>query len=194
MATTSGTTSAGSGPVLRFLTVSAARELGVLLSLSVMFPFLVHIIPVPEDARLGARLLPAFYAPLLAALLGRERTAVAVALLAPWLNWALTGHPSPLGAVAMTIELLVFVAAMRAMLARAGARWYLAGPAYLMCLAAAAVAAAAFPALVGGRAPLGWAAGCVVTGVPGIAILVLINWAVLRHYPPGADGDGARLA
>ena len=77
----------------RFLTVSLARELGILLCLSVMFPFLIHIIPVPGNAQLGPRLLPMFYAPLLAALLGRTRSAVAVALLAPWLNWALTAHP-----------------------------------------------------------------------------------------------------
>ena len=192
MDTASGTASAGAARATRFLTASAARELGILLALSVMFPFLVHILPAPDDARLGARLLPAFYAPLLAALLGRHRMAAAVALLAPWLNWALTGHPEPAGAAVMTIELLVFVAAIRAMLARFGARWYLAAPAFLLCLAAAALAAAAVPLLVGYRAPLAWAAGSATTGLPGIAILVLINWFVLRHYPPGADG--ARLA
>ena len=31
-----------------------------------------------------------FYAPLLAALWGRTRSAVVLALAAPWLNWALT--------------------------------------------------------------------------------------------------------
>lgn len=190
----SETSPAGNGRALRFLTVSTARELGVLLCLSVMFPFMVHIIPVPEDARLGARLLPVFYAPLLAVLLGRQGTAVAVALLAPWLNWALTSHPAPTGAVSMTIELLVFVLAMRAMLARAGARWFLAAPAYVLSIAAAALAASAFPLLIGGRAPLAWAAGCVVTGMPGIAIITLINWLVPLHYPPGGSGDGPKPA
>jgi len=178
------------GRALRFVTGSAARELGILLCLSVMFPFLVHIIPVPEDSRLGPRLLPIFYAPLLAVLLGRQGTAVAVALLAPWLNWALTSHPAPAGAIVMTIELLAFVLAMRAMLPRAGARWYLAAAAYLAAQAAAALAAAAFPALIGGRESLSWAVQCLATGLPGIAILVLINWLVPRFYPPGAAGGG----
>ncbi len=193
MPSASGTSSAGAGRAVGFLTASTARELGILLCLSVMFPFMVHIIPAPDDGRLGARLLPMFYAPLLSALLARHRTALGVALLAPWLNWALTSHPAPLGAAAMTIELLAFVLAMRAMLARAGARWFLAAPAYLACMAVAALSAAAFPILIGGRASLAWALQSVVTGMPGIAILLLINWLVLRHYPPGAGG-GPSLA
>ena len=176
----------GASRAARFLTVSLARELGILLCLSVMFPFLIHIIPVPGNAQLGPRLLPMFYAPLLAALLGRTRSAVAVALLAPWLNWALTAHPSPPGAVVMTIELLGFVLVLRVLLAAAGARWYLAAPAYFSGKTAAVLATAFFPALIGGHAALAWAAQGMAIGVPGIAILVLINWLVLRNYPPGA--------
>src|ERR1019366_1892129 len=100
---------AGAAPAPRFLTASVASELGILLALSVMFPFLIHILPVPEDARLGPRLLPIFYAPLLAALLGRTLSALMVAVAAPWLNWALTSHPAPQGALVMMLQLLVFV-------------------------------------------------------------------------------------
>lgn len=174
----------------RFLTLSTARELGVLLCLSVMFPFLIHIIPVPQDSRLGARLLPMFYAPLLAALVGRTGTAFAVALLAPWLNWALTSHPAPAGASMMTLQLLAFVAAMRAMLARARTRWFLAAPSYLACMAVTALAAAIVPSLVDGREALAWAVASVSTGLPGVFILVAINWLVLRVYPPGGAGGG----
>ena len=153
-----------------------------------MFPFMVHIIPVPGDAHLGPRLLPMFYAPLLATLWGRVRSAVTVALLAPWLNWALTAHPSPPGAIVMTVQLLGFVVVLRALLAGGGAHWYLAAPAYLAGVAVSTVVAAFFPALIGGQAAFAWATRSVVIGLPGIAILVLINWLVLRHYPPGAAG------
>ena len=178
--------SVGTGRLLRFLTASVARELGILLCLSVLFPFMVHVLPVPEDARLGPRLLPIFYAPLLATLWGRGRTAVAVALLAPWLNWALTGHPSPPGAGVMTVQLLGFVIALRALLAGVGARWFLAAPAYCCGLATSAAVAAIIPSLIGGRAVLAWAAQSAIIGLPGIAILLLITWLALRHYPPGA--------
>jgi hypothetical protein len=178
--------STGAGRIARFLTVSLARELGILLCLSVMFPFMVHIIPVPGDAQLGPRLLPMFYAPLLATLWGRTRSAVTVALLAPWLNWALTGYPPPPGAVVMMIQLLGFVIVLRTLLAGVGARWFLAAPAYFSGLAVSAVATALVPALIGGQTALAWAAQSAAIGLPGIAILVLINWLALRHYPPGA--------
>ena len=185
----SETATAGSNRATRFITVSVARELGILLSLSVMFPFMIHLIPVPGNAQLGPRLLPMFYAPLLAALWGRIRSGVIVALLAPWLNWVLTSHPTPLSAIVMMVQLLVFMLTLRALLVRLGTHWFLAVPAFFAGLAAAALATTFFPALIGGQPPLAWAARSVVIGLPGIAILILISWLALCHYPPGAAGS-----
>ena len=53
-------------------------------------------------------------------------------------------------------------------------------------MAAAVLAAVLFPALIGGRPALAWAAQSILVGEPGIVILVLINWLALRYYPPGA--------
>ena len=187
-------TAADAGPVRRFLTTSLARELGILLSLSVMFPFMIHLLPVPEDARLGPRLLPMFYAPLLAALLGRTQTGLIVAVVAPWLNWALTTHPTPRGGVVMTIQLLAFVLALHALVRGCGSRWFLAAPAYLASMAVASLAVGAFPALIGGRSVMPWVAQGVVTGLPGLAILVAINWLVVRTYPSDPRGGGPLAA
>lgn len=188
-----GLSAGGSTRVVRFMTASLARELGVLLCLSVTFPFMIHILPVPDDVRLGPRLLPMFYAPLLAALWGRARSAWLLALLAPWLNWVLTSHPTVPGAVVMTGELLGFVLALRFLLGR-GARWFLAAPAYFCGKAVAVLVTACFPALIGGSAALDWAAQTVVIGAPGILILVSINWLALRFYPPGSSGGGPMAA
>lgn len=187
-------TAADAGPLRRFLTATLARELGILISLSVMFPFMIHLLPVPDDVRLGPKLLPMFYAPLLAALLGRTQTALIVALVAPWLNWALTSHPAPRGGVLMTIQLLVFVFSLRALLRSVGSRWFLAAPAFLASMMAAALVAGVFPSLIGGRGAVAWASQSVVTGLPGIAILVLINWLAIRNYPSGQGGGGPLAA
>jgi hypothetical protein len=186
--------SAGVSRPARFLTLSLAHELGILLSLSVMFPFMIHVIPVPENAQLGPRLLPMFYAPLLATLWGRPRSALVVALLAPWLNWALISHPSPPGAIVLMVQLLGFVSVLRTLLTGMGAHWFLAAPAYFSGLAASVLATGLFPALIGGRAALAWAAQSVAIGLPGIAILLLLNWLVLRFFPPGAGGGGPLMA
>lgn len=186
--------SAPAGRIPRFLTASLARELGILLCLSVMFPFMIHILPLPEDVRWGPRLLPMFYAPLLAALWGRVQSAVILAAAAPWLNWALTGHPPVPMAIVMMAELLGFVIALRVLLAHFGARWFLAAPAYFLGKMAAVLVTASFPRLIGGRPALVWAADGVVTGLPGILILVLINFLVMHYYPPGSDGGGPKAA
>jgi hypothetical protein len=135
-----------------------------------------------------------FYAPLLAALWGRGRSAVVLALAAPWLNWALTSHPAPHAAIAAMVELLGFVLVFRFLMGDVGPRWFLAVPAYLSGKIAAMVVAMFFPVLIGGGAALIWAAQGIVIGVPGIAILVLINWLVLRYYPPGPAGGGPMAA
>lgn len=178
----------------RFLTASLAREMGILLFLSVMFPFMVHILPVPTDERLGPRLLPMFYAPLLAALWGRRSSALLISCGAPWLNWLLTSHPTPRMGIVMSIELLAFVLALRWLIARTGPRWFLAAPAFVCAKIASTVAVAFFPVLVGARPPLVWAVQGTLLGLPGIAVLVAINWLALRHYPSGPEGHGPAAA
>ncbi len=181
-----GTPVTGANRLARFVTASLARELGILIALSVMFPFMVHVLPVPADARLGARLLPMFYAPLLATLWSRRESALAVALFAPALNWALPGPPAPDGIALLTIQLLVFVMALRVLLAAAGLRSYLGAPAYLLALAASALLGALVPRLIAGRPAFAWAAQSAAIGLPGLAMLVVIGWLALRHYPPGS--------
>ncbi len=51
-----------------FLVWSQTREAAFLLGLSLFLPFLIHLLPSYDDAAWGPRLLPIFYAPLLAAL------------------------------------------------------------------------------------------------------------------------------
>jgi hypothetical protein len=176
----------------RFLTTSLATELGILLTLSVLFPFMIHVLPVPEDARLGPRLLPMFYAPLLAALLGRKGMARFVALAAPWLNWAITSHPSPPSAIVATLQLIVFVLVVQLLMRRLGPRWYLALPAFLTSFAAALFLVTTAPALVDNRPVLAWAVQSFVIGLPGVAVLLLINWLVVRNYP--SDSGGGPMA
>jgi len=132
-----------------------------------------------------------FYAPLLAALWGRRQTAVSLAILAPWLNRIVTGYPSAHGAVVMMVQLLVFVGILRGLVARLGPCWYQAAPAFLAAMAAAGVAATIMPGLIGGESAAPWVARNVTLALPGIGILMLINWAVLRFYPPGGDGGPA---
>ena len=73
-----------------------------------LFPFLVHLIPVSGTVPIGARLLPIFYAPLLAAWLFHPIVGLASSLLMPFINHAFTGMPTFNVAVMTSIELSVF--------------------------------------------------------------------------------------
>lgn len=172
----------------KFMTASLATELGVLLTLSVLFPFMIHLLPAPEESKLGPRILPIFYAPLVAALLGRRQSALIVAVVAPWLNWLLTAHPTARFAWVVMVELVVFVIATRALLARTGPRWFLPLPAYVGCMIAATCVVALFPQLVGGAPAIPWALNTVAPALPGLAILILITVLLTRHYPTGGGG------
>lgn len=175
---------------MRFMTVSLAREMGILLCLSVLFPFMVHLLPVPGDTRLGARLLPMYYAPLLAVLWGRPVSAWALALGAPWLNLVVTGHPSSSGATVLLLELIGFVAAWRWLMAQLQPRAYFAVPAYLTGKLLATVVVALAPDLIRGRSAIAWATDSALTGLPGVAILVGITALALRCYPSDGAGRG----
>jgi hypothetical protein len=94
-------------PLLR-----GAATLGVGLVAALALPYLVHLLPADGGTPAGARLLPIFYAGLVLALRGAAVPAMAVAVLAPLLNRALTGMPSgPMLPTLMT-ELVVFTVVM----------------------------------------------------------------------------------
>lgn len=79
----------------------------VTVALTFVLPLLFHLLP-SSGIPLGARLLPIFYAPLLAALLFPPVVALSASLIAPLLNHTLTGNPPLPVAAQLSAELLVF--------------------------------------------------------------------------------------
>jgi hypothetical protein len=80
----------------------------ITLGLMWLIPFLIHLIPFSGTVPLGARLLPIFYAPLLAAWLFNPFVAIVSGLLMPFINHTLTGMPTFGVAVTVSVELSVF--------------------------------------------------------------------------------------
>ena len=177
----------GSRVAPRYLTASVPLELGVLFALSVLIPFALHLVPAPPSARLGQRLLPVFFAPLLAALFGRPGSSFLVALAAPWLNYAVTGYPLPRSALLMTIELGVFVGMLQWLGSRFGRAWFLALPAFATCMLVAASLGAFLPQLLGGAAALAWLQRNALLAPPGVGAMLLITWLANRFYPASTE-------
>jgi hypothetical protein len=100
-------------PLVRGVTLTTVG-----LAAALVLPLAVHLIPAADGPPYGARLLPIFFASLVLVVRGAPVPAIAVALLAPVLNRAVTGMPAgpmlPTLLVELTLFTLLLVLAVRA--------------------------------------------------------------------------------
>ena len=162
-------------------------DLAVFLGLTLLAPWVVHMIPSWDDSPIGAKLLPIFYAPLIAALTGRGQVAVTVALLAPWVNHLLFGMPPRPIAMLLNIELVVFSIVAASMASRwAGQAWL--GPvAYLATKPIVFVALLSFPGLMPSLSAAAFTVSSTVQAWPGSVVLALLSLFVNKLFPPHAS-------
>ena len=170
-------------------TLALSRTKLVSLTLATTFfafalPFAFHLVP-QSGIPLGARFLPIFYAPLLAAAFFPGVVALAASLFAPLLNHLLLGNP-PLPMVAqLTAELLIFSATVL-LLKSYAPLWFSAPLSYLV--ARVLVFFAATPAAL--VRPDAWSAvgNSLAVALPGLVLLALLGlfaqlWRRGKHGP-----------
>jgi len=168
-------------------TMQLVKEGTLVLSLTMMLPFLIHLLPSWDDSPIGSHLLPIFYAPLGALLLGRFGIAVSVSFLAPWLNHFLVGQPGATMAMILCLQLVVFCLAALLLL-KARFPDYLIGPAaygaalLLTCLYGnlLSLSGGFFPFTLM-RFPM-----LLLNAAPGLLILAGIGFWLSRHRPTAA--------
>jgi hypothetical protein len=93
---------------LRYKPILQIPAVIITLGLMWLLPFLIHLIPFTGIIPLGARLLPIFYAPLLAAWLFHPVVGIFSSLLMPFINHAFTGMPAFNVAMMLSVELCIF--------------------------------------------------------------------------------------
>ncbi len=142
---------------------------------AIALPVLVHLLPAAAGAPWGARLLPAFLAPLVAAYLFHPAVALVAAAVAPLLNHWLTGMPAQPMVAGLTLELVLFSGLVLAMRSRWPRFWAAAPLAYITAhaLALALIPASPAPYLTVLTATL-------TTALPGILLLTAANWLLVR--------------
>lgn len=152
----------------------------IILAATMLLPFLFHLFPAAGDVPMGARLLPIFYAPLVAILLFRPHVGLIAALLAPMLNYLLTGRPEFGLVTLLSVELMTFtllcVLALRIRLSI----WL------MLPLALVAAKTASFLLLHGlpdlsGLSPATYWQTTLLNGMPGMLVLIGIAWMVTRY-------------
>jgi hypothetical protein len=147
------------------------------VALTFALPLLFYLLPV-TGTPLGARFLPIFYAPLLAAFFFPPAVALTAGAVAPFLNHAVTGRPPLPMAALLSAELLVSVAVLL-LLQRRWPQLAISAPlAYLV--ARTAVFFAQHPAaLTRNDAWMALLASWQVA-LPGLVALLLLNLLALR--------------
>lgn len=160
-------------------------EIIVAFCLSVLLPFLVHLLPA-AGVPLGARLLPIFFAPLLAIFFAHPVVAIVVALFAPLANYALIGMPAQQMVVLLTIELVVFVLIAYGLHQRFPKLFVLGPVAYIGAKAIAALVLLVVPIMP--IPPAQYFSNGLITALPGLAILLLLTVAGIQ-FSRGRNAD-----
>lgn len=162
-------------------------DLAVFLGLAMLSPWVVHFIPAWDDSPIGAKLLPIFYAPLIAALTGRGQVAVLVAFLAPWINHLIFGMPARPIAILLTIELAGFSIVATWLASRWSGQAWLGPAAYLAAKPLSFLTLLIFPSLLPPLSAAAYTASSTVTAWPGLAILAVLSVVVSKMFPPHAS-------
>lgn len=163
-----------------------AKETTLVLGMTLFLPFLVHLLPSWDDSPLGAHLLPIFYAPLAALMMGRMGIALGVSLAAPWINHLLTGMPPVPMAMMLCLQLVVFLLVVQWLHQRRFPAFGLGPLGYMTALLLSCATGSLLGAL-GVFFPLQLAGffGHLLASIPGLLLLALIGYWFSRqpHAP-----------
>lgn len=159
------------------------KETAVLLAVAWLVPFLVHVLPWSGARPLGAYLLPMFWATFVAVYFYGLRVGLLAGWCAPVVNLIATGLPTGQFLAVLAFELLGFAVFAWLVVRRAPAFWLWAPLGYVV----AKVGSSVLHYLIHPFGPVGepqqffW--GSLQNGLAGLAVLAVINWALVRWFP-----------
>jgi hypothetical protein len=161
----------------------------VLMAVSWLVPVLVHLLPPIGVRENGVYFLPAFWAAFVAAYLYGATRGALVAVVTPAINLALTGLPLPMWLASMSLELVLFVVLSAWMLRRCRQAWLIAPFAWIPAKLLTLLVQWAVPAFHYHRNILENLRTSALSALPGLAILLLINLALVLLVPGEPDAD-----
>ncbi|HTL67856.1 MAG TPA: hypothetical protein VL200_09365 [Lacunisphaera sp.] len=163
------------------------RETTVLLVAAGLVPFLIHLLPWAGPRPLGVYLLPVFWMTFLAVYFHGALLGLAVGLVTPLLNLALTGLPMLNATGAMALEVVGFVVAA-ALLAGRWPRLWVAAPLAWLAGKAAAIAVLLL-AEGGGEPPVTHLLHSARNAWAGLVVLAAINVLLVVFCPKGDEWE-----
>lgn len=177
---------AGPTSITAFLSAGQIRQATLLLGLSLFLPFAIHLLPSYDDSSWGPRLLPIFYAPIIAALLYKPHVSLILAVAPLTLNHLITGRPSVPFAFQLSLELLVFTGFARYFAWKQLPFWIIGPTAYILGKPVMVLVVFLVSGLPGSGDPVGWAISSLLLAIPGVFILGLIGFFISKSPGHGS--------
>lgn len=164
-----------------------AWEAVTLLALAWLVPFAVHLVPWSGERPIGVHLAPVFWTGFVAVYLFGLRLGLVVALFAPAVNLVVTGLPALERLSWMSFELTVFTVGAWAAVKRRPKSWVIAPLAWLV----ARTAYTLLQIMLGSKvhADAGYFAESIGRALPGLAVLLVVNFTLCRLYPKPAPDE-----
>lgn len=161
-------------------------ELAIVIGLTMFLPILIHMIPSWDDSPVGGKLLPIFYAPLVAALTRKLHVSLIACIVSPWLNHMLTGNPTLPIAAMLCIQLIPFAYIVYILGKRYPTQFWIGPLAYLVSKPIILLLFFLIPQSMPQVDPFLFFLNTTINAIPGILILTLISHFCTRIFPPSA--------
>jgi len=158
------------------------KTTAVILMTAVFFPFIIHLIPPHNGFPIGAYLLPMFYIPFIALFWYDWKVALPIAVLAPLINFTITGNPQWEFLVVLTLELVLFTGIAYLLLNHKTLKWIAAPFGYIGSKVISSLLLIVIPIMP--AAPMEFFLGSLSRALPGIGILLLLNFLLLKYGNP----------
>jgi hypothetical protein len=152
----------------------------MMLAISIIIPFCIHVLPATGGIPMGARLLAFFYAPFIAAIFFRPHVAFITALSSPLLNSLCTGHPARELVGILTVELVLFCSIIFS-LTKTGHFKTISVPFSLIAsVVLTSLLLKIIPAFYPETSPAAFLVDTITRGLPGIFLLSSFNFFVVK--------------
>jgi membrane-associated HD superfamily phosphohydrolase len=158
------------------------KTTALILLAAVFFPFVIHLIPPHNGFSIGAYLLPMFYIPFIALFWYDWKVALPIAVLAPLINFTITGNPQWGFLVVLTLELVLFTGIAFLLLNHKTLKWIAAPFGYIGAKIISSLLLFVIPIMP--AAPMEFFLGSLSRALPGIGILLLLNFLLLKYGNP----------
>jgi hypothetical protein len=168
---------------LLFFKTIGWRETAVLAGVAWLVPFLVHLAPWAGPRPLGVYLLPVFWTTFLAVYLYGALPGLAIGLVAPLVNLALTGLPALRSVGTMGLELAGFALVVAWLTGRWPGFRFTAPLAWVAAKALAITVQFLVPYFGYADNPLRHLARSTQNGLAGLVVLAGINLVLVALYP-----------